>query len=167
MTLSRDHADPVIMDFPMTDDEDAIRKKLESQADIIAPFAREGTAVFGMIGDPSFYSTFSRLCQIMSGEVSGNRIPGGAGDKLHHRVRLPSGRAVYQRGFHRLGRTRSGEHGAAEGQASSGKGATSFGNRGYNQFFLAERIYMPGERIYGEADMPENSDYFSIMFARR
>ena len=63
--LVKDHVEAEIMDFPMTGDEDLITKRLEAQGERIAPFAKNGLVIFGMIGDPSFYSTFSRLCHIM------------------------------------------------------------------------------------------------------
>ncbi|MDD3857865.1 MAG: SAM-dependent methyltransferase, partial [Methanoculleus sp.] len=52
--------DAVVLNFPMTNDEDYIRRCLEENADRIAPHARSGLTVFGIIGDPNFYSTFSR-----------------------------------------------------------------------------------------------------------
>ena len=63
--LVKDYVEPEILDFPMTGDEDLIRKRLEAQGERIAPYAKKGMVIFGMIGNPSFYSTFSRLCHIM------------------------------------------------------------------------------------------------------
>ena len=56
----------VILNFPMTDDEARIRECLKENADTIAPAARNGCAVFGILGDPNFFSTFSRLCEIIA-----------------------------------------------------------------------------------------------------
>ena len=36
---------------------------------------------------------------------------------------------------------------------------------GYSTFILAERMYMDGQRIYGTDDLPEESAYFSILYA--
>ena len=55
----------VILKFPMTDDESLIRKCLLVNAEKIAPAAQSGLAVFGILGDPNFFSTFSRLCTIL------------------------------------------------------------------------------------------------------
>ncbi|MGD0818646.1 MAG: cobalt-factor II C(20)-methyltransferase [Methanomassiliicoccales archaeon] len=164
--LVKDHAEPEILDFPMTGDEDLIRKRLEAQADRIAPFARKGTAVFGMIGDPSFYSTFSRLCQIMSAKYP----------EIEFQVE-PGISSITAFASRVAGLSINGGFVVSDGPDPESlvllkirhpkDKVRELKERGYNQFFLAERIYMPGERIYNEEDMPENSDYFSIMFARR
>ena len=60
------YRDAVVLHFPMTDDESEIRKCLEENAEKIAPVAQRGLAVFGILGDPNFFSTFSRLCEILS-----------------------------------------------------------------------------------------------------
>jgi len=49
----------------MTDDEARIRHCLEENARKIAPVAEKGLAVFGILGDPNFFSTFSRLCTVI------------------------------------------------------------------------------------------------------
>ena len=60
------YREAIILKFPMTDDEVLIRKCLLENAEKIAPSARSGVAVFGILGDPNFFSTFSRLCTIMA-----------------------------------------------------------------------------------------------------
>jgi precorrin-2/cobalt-factor-2 C20-methyltransferase len=65
------YRDAVMLDFPMTDDEEKIRSCLEANAEKIAPVAKKGLAVFGILGDPNFFSTFSRLCGIIA-----ERYPG-------------------------------------------------------------------------------------------
>jgi precorrin-2/cobalt-factor-2 C20-methyltransferase len=37
----------------------------------------------------------------------------------------------------------------------------------YSEFVLVERMYFPDMKIYRNEDLPERSDYMSIMFARR
>ena len=59
-------ADAVVLKFPMTNDESYIRRCLEENADLIAPHAMDGLAVFGILGDPNFYSTFSRLAGVIA-----------------------------------------------------------------------------------------------------
>jgi precorrin-2/cobalt-factor-2 C20-methyltransferase len=39
-------------------------------------------------------------------------------------------------------------------------------NRGYNEFVLGVNLCTPDERIIYD-DMPERSDYFSVLLARR
>ena len=60
------YREPVMLDFPMTDDETKIRHCLIRNAKKIAPVAEKGLAVFGILGDPNFFSTFSRLCAIIA-----------------------------------------------------------------------------------------------------
>ena len=47
--LVKDYVEPEILDFPMTGDEDLIRKRLEAQGERIAPYAKKGMVIFGMI----------------------------------------------------------------------------------------------------------------------
>lgn len=53
----------VTLDFPMTRDEAEISRCMEENAEKILPAAKNGSAVFGLIGDPNYYSTFSRLAE--------------------------------------------------------------------------------------------------------
>jgi precorrin-2/cobalt-factor-2 C20-methyltransferase len=64
------YVDAEILDFPMTEDESAIRLAMERNCEAIAPFARQGLTVLGILGDPSFYSTFGRLCGVMRERLS-------------------------------------------------------------------------------------------------
>jgi len=49
------------LDFPMTRDEDELRRAWKAAAAEIAPTAAEGTAAFVTLGDPNVYSTFGHL----------------------------------------------------------------------------------------------------------
>ncbi len=49
------------LDFPMTRDEDELRRAWREAAETIAPRAREGTVAFVTLGDPNVYSTFGHL----------------------------------------------------------------------------------------------------------
>jgi precorrin-2/cobalt-factor-2 C20-methyltransferase len=49
------------LDFPMTRDEEELRRAWRAAAAEIAPRAREGTAAFVTLGDPNVYSTFGHL----------------------------------------------------------------------------------------------------------
>ncbi|MFB6204960.1 MAG: cobalt-factor II C(20)-methyltransferase [Haloglomus sp.] len=49
------------LDFPMTRDEDELRRAWREAAAEIAPRARDGTAAFVTLGDPNVYSTFGHL----------------------------------------------------------------------------------------------------------
>ena len=49
------------LDFPMTRDEDELRRAWKTAASEIAPTAKAGTAAFVTLGDPNVYSTFGHL----------------------------------------------------------------------------------------------------------
>ena len=49
------------LDFPMTRDEDELRRAWRAAAAEIAPRARDGDAAFVTLGDPNVYSTFGHL----------------------------------------------------------------------------------------------------------
>ena len=54
------------LDFPMTRDEDELRRAWREAAAEIAPRARDGTAAFVTLGDPNVYSTFGHLRRTLS-----------------------------------------------------------------------------------------------------
>ena len=62
---------PKMLEFPMTDDETVIAACMERNADQIAPFAESGMAVLGLLGDPNFFSTYSRLCETIKARYPG------------------------------------------------------------------------------------------------
>jgi precorrin-2/cobalt-factor-2 C20-methyltransferase len=165
LELVKEHCYPVVLDFPMVNDEGIIRQALERNADLIAPAALKGTAVLGILGDPNFYSTFSRQCEILKKrhpdiEIavepgissitafasrlnvpvnSGFTVTDGSEDECLVMLKVRSPREI-------MSRLRSS---------------------GYSKFHLVERMYLKDERVYGQDDMPEKCDYMSVMFARR
>ena len=67
------------LDFPMTRDEDKLRRAWKEAAAEIAPTATEGTAAFVTLGDPNVYSTFGHLRRTLDRfhpEVDLEIIPG-------------------------------------------------------------------------------------------
>ncbi|WP_123538384.1 cobalt-factor II C(20)-methyltransferase [Halosimplex salinum] len=67
------------LDFPMTRDEDELRRAWKAAASEIAPRAREGTAAFVTLGDPNVYSTFGHLRRTLDAfhpEVDVETVPG-------------------------------------------------------------------------------------------
>ncbi|SHH01033.1 cobalt-factor II C(20)-methyltransferase [Halobaculum gomorrense] len=49
------------LDFPMTRNEDELRRAWRAAAEEVAPVARDGDAAFVTLGDPNVYSTFGHL----------------------------------------------------------------------------------------------------------
>lgn len=67
------------LDFPMTRDEDELRRAWKAAASEIAPTAKAGTAAFVTLGDPNVYSTFGHLRRTLDRfhpEVDLEVIPG-------------------------------------------------------------------------------------------
>jgi len=159
------YRDAVVLDFPMTEDEVHIRKCLEENAEKIAAAAQEGLAVFGILGDPNFFSTFSRLCSILAekypaieyrtepGISSITAFAAAAGISLNGGFMVSDGQVPDSR---ILLKVRHPQKKAAELQ-----------KEGYREFVLVERMFFPDMKIYHTGDLPEKSDYLSVMYARR
>ena len=64
------------LDFPMTRDEDELRRAWREAAAEIAPRARDGTAAFVTLGDPNVYSTFGHLRRTLSAFHADVEVPG-------------------------------------------------------------------------------------------
>jgi precorrin-2/cobalt-factor-2 C20-methyltransferase len=163
--LVRDFCQPVVLEFPMVNDEARIRQALERNADLIGPAAIDGKVVLGILGDPNFYSTFSRQCNILKErypEVEVGVEPGISSiTAFASRLQVPvnSGFMVTDGSENDclvLLKVRSPRETVSRLRSS-----------GYSRFHLVERMYRDDEKVYREDEMPERCDYMSIMFARR
>jgi len=156
---------PVMLDFPMTDDEAKIRECMVANAAKIAPVAENGLAVFGILGDPNFFSTFSRLCAVISETHTGIEFrtePGissitafaaAAGVPVNCAFAVSDGSAPGAGIFLKVRKPRRK---AAELRAE-----------GYRDFVLVERMFFDDMKIYRTDDLPEKSDYMSVMYAKK
>ena len=156
---------PVVLDFPMTDDETKIRRCLVANAGIIAPVAEKGLAVFGILGDPNFFSTFSRLCAVIAethpdiefrtepGISSITAFAAAAGVPVNSGFSVSDGSTEKVGIFLKVRRPR--------------KKAAELRSEGYGDFVLVERMFFPDMKIYREEDLPYESDYMSVMYARK
>src|SRR5512136_2590889 len=159
------YRDAVVLNFPMTDDESKIRKCLEESAERIAPSAQNGLVVFGILGDPNFFSTFSRLCTILSekyptieyrtepGISSITAFAAAAGISLNGGFTVSDGQVPDSRILLKVRNPK--------------KKAEELRKEGYHEFLLVERMFFPDMKIYHTNDLPEKSDYLSVMYARR
>lgn len=163
--LVKEHCDPVVLEFPMVSDESEIRRALERNAELIAPVAIKGNAVLGILGDPNFYSTFSRQCDVLRERYPELKVsvePGiSAITAFASRLQVPVNSGVLVTDGHEndclvLLKVRSPR-----------ETMTELRSRGYSEFRLVERMYLENEKVYGQADMPERCDYMSVMYARR
>jgi precorrin-2/cobalt-factor-2 C20-methyltransferase len=155
----------IVLNFPMTGDELKIRRCLEENAEQIAPAARSGLALFGILGDPNFFSTFSRLCAIVSEkypEIEYSTEPGissitafaaASGISLNGGFIVTDGKDPDSRILLKVRHPR--------------EKAAELRREGYREFVLVERMYFPDMRVYRNGDLPETSDYLSVMYARR
>jgi precorrin-2/cobalt-factor-2 C20-methyltransferase len=155
----------IVLNFPMTGDELKIRRCLEENAEQIAPAARSGLAIFGILGDPNFFSTFSRLCAIVSEkypEIEYSTEPGissitafaaASGISLNGGFIVTDGQDPDSRILLKVRHPR--------------EKAAELRREGYREFVLVERMYFPDMRVYRNGDLPETSDYLSVMYARR
>jgi len=155
----------VILNFPMTDDEARIRECLKENADTIAPAARNGCAVFGILGDPNFFSTFSRLCEIIAekypdieyrtepGISSITAFAAAAGLSLSGGFTVSDGAEPDARIILKVRRPK--------------EKVAELRKAGYREFVLVERMFFSDMKVYRGDDLPEKSDYLSVMYARR
>jgi len=154
-----------ILKFPMTDDESLIRKCLLENAEKIAPAAQSGLAVFGILGDPNFFSTFSRLCSILAEKyptIEYRTEPGisaitafaaAAGISLNGGFTVSDGPEPDSRILLKVKHPK--------------EKADELRRQGYREFVLVERMYFADMKVYRNDDLPEKSDYLSVMYARR
>jgi len=156
---------PILLDFPMTEDEERITACLKRNVERIAPVAESGCAVFGILGDPNFFSTFSRLCAVLSSKYPGIRYrtePGisaitafaaAAGISLNGGFMVSDSGTPDARILLKVRRPR--------------ERAEALKQEGFSEFVLVERMYFPDMKIYRGDDLPEASDYLSVLYARR
>jgi len=154
-----------ILNFPMTDDESLIRECLLENAEKIAPAAQSGLAVFGILGDPNFFSTFSRLCSILAEKyptIEYRTEPGisaitafaaAAGISLNGGFTVSDGPEPDSRILLKVKHPK--------------EKADELRRQGYREFVLVERMYFADMKVYRNDDLPEKSDYLSVMYARR
>ena len=159
------YRDAEILKFPMTDDESLIRKCLLENAEKIAPAAQSGLAVFGILGDPNFFSTFSRLCSILAEKyptIEYRTEPGisaitafaaAAGISLNGGFTVSDGPEPDSRILLKVKHPR--------------EKADELRREGFREFVLVERMYFADMKVYRNDDLPDKSDYLSVMYARR
>jgi precorrin-2/cobalt-factor-2 C20-methyltransferase len=154
-----------MLDFPMTDDEARIQECLENNAQKIAPVAGNGLAVFGILGDPNFFSTFSRFCAVIATshpEIEYRTEPGissitafaaAAGIPVNEGFTVSDGSLSDTKILLKVRRPR--------------EQADRLRSEGFREFVLVERMFFPDMKVYRNTGLPEKSDYMSVMYARK
>ena len=156
---------PVVLEFPMTGDEDRIMACLKENAAAIAPAAERGCAVFGLLGDPNFFSTFSRLCAVLDADYPG----------IEHRTEpgisaitaFASAANISLTGGFTVSDEERPDSRILLKVRHPKERAEALRKEGFREFVLVERMYFPDMKIYRDADLPETSDYLSVLYARR
>ncbi len=157
-----------ILEFPMTEDESEIHACMERNADRIAAEEwREGErlVVLGILGDPNFYSTFSRLCEVLAERhpgMSWRTEPGISAITAF----ASAARVSLQDGFS-VSDGASPEARVVLKVRRPRETAEQLRSEGYTGFVLVERMFMDEMAVYRDGELPDKSDYLSILFARR
>ncbi|MDD3574395.1 MAG: cobalt-factor II C(20)-methyltransferase, partial [Methanospirillum sp.] len=156
---------PIELPFPMSHDEEMIRVQIIKNAEKIAADARDKNVVFGIIGDPNIFSTFSRLTIILEElypDIDISTIPGISSiTALMSETRLPiTGGFCVTDGSEIRSQIRMKVRKPLEL-------AENLRKEGYSRFALVERMYMDGMQVLNGDDLPEESSYFSLLYAER
>jgi precorrin-2/cobalt-factor-2 C20-methyltransferase len=162
--LARPYCNPMLLEFPMIEDAQELKRIWSENAQVVAGFASTGMAGFACIGDVNTFSTFSHLKRVIKKgwpEIKVETIPGvGVIPALASRFDV-----ALEKSFEvsdgspvetviRMKATRPR------------KLASEFRERGFDDFVLGTRLCTPEERIV-RGELPEKSDYFSVLLARR
>ena len=162
--LVRPFAEPEVLDFPMISDQKRLQDIWAENADRVASWAIGADAAFACIGDVNTFSTFSHLKRVVRErhpEVEIETIPGVGtvpalaarlGVDLSESFLVSDGSPVET--VIRMKAVRPAEM------------AEDLAKDGFEEFILGVRLYSPDELIV-RGDMPERSDYFSVLCARR
>jgi precorrin-2/cobalt-factor-2 C20-methyltransferase len=161
--LARPYCRPEILQFPMIEDKEELERIWRKNADTVAT-AAAGQAGFACIGDVNTFSTFSHLERVIRQnhpQVEIQTIPGvGVVPTLASRFAAPlEGSFEVSDGSPvdtviRIKATRPR------------KLVEELRAAGYDEFILGTMLCTAQERII-TGEMPERSDYFSVLLARR
>lgn len=162
--LVRRYAEPELLDFPMISDKRRLLEIWAENADRVASWAARGDAAFACIGDVNTFSTFSHLKRLVierHPEVEIETIPGvGTAPALAARLGVDLSESFLVSDGSpvntviRMKAVRPAEM------------AKELAVEGFDEFLLGVRLYTPDEVVV-RGEMPEKSDYFSVLCARR
>jgi precorrin-2/cobalt-factor-2 C20-methyltransferase len=162
--LVKPYCQPEILQFPMIENKEELEKIWNENADTVAQAAATGLAGFACIGDVNCFSTFSHLERVIRQnhpQIEIQTIPGvGIVPCLASRFAAPLERSFEVsdgspvESVIRLKATRPR------------KLAEELRSRGFEEFVLGKMLCTNQERIIRD-EMPEKSDYFSVLLARR
>lgn len=166
--LARSYCRPETLDFPMIGDAARLEEIWSRNADIVAGYAATTLTGFACIGDINTFSTFTHLKRLMNQthpNVEVDTIPGVG--------IVPALASRFGVGLDRSFQVSDGSDQDAIIRIKAvrpRKIARDLEEMGFGQFILGTKLYTSGEEIVRTelADqMPERSDYFSVLYARR
>jgi precorrin-2/cobalt-factor-2 C20-methyltransferase len=158
------YCQPEILDFPMIQDRDELERIWTANARIVAGYALRGEAGFGCIGDVNTFSTFGHLARALQErhpQIEVTTIPGVGvvpamasrfGISLERSFSVSDGSEVEC-----IIRTKA---------TRPRRLAEELKAEGYSEFILGVKLCTPEEVII-RGELPEKSDYFSVLYARR
>ncbi|MFB6083298.1 MAG: cobalt-factor II C(20)-methyltransferase [Halorientalis sp.] len=162
------------LDFPMTRDDEKLRRAWKEAAAEIAPRAREGDAAFVTLGDPNVYSTFGHLRRTLDAfhpDVDLEVVPGVSAVTAFATalgVEIPAGSGLALREADR-GRSPTGPERMVLFKVTDAP-ATHAGlvEAGYDVTY-GRRLFMEqGETVVtDDPDEIEERDYYTLAYATR
>lgn len=163
--LVENYCDPVKLEFPMTDDEDVLKKYWKKNTEIIAGEAENEKVVFANIGDINFFSTFGHIKDILNElhpEIEVKTIPG-----------VPSFTSAFSRLEKVLNKplsvTDNVENEKDVKLVLKARNPVFLSKKlkkdGYEDFTLLKELFNEEEEI--KDDLPEETNYFSILMAEK
>ncbi len=157
------YAKAEILDFPMIQDKEELKKLWETNARIVAKETQKGTISFAVMGDPNFFSTFSHLRRTLKEKypyIEVTTIPGVSaitaqaartGTSIESSFIVSDGSPVETK---ILLKTRHPQMKRDE-----------LIKEGFDEFVYAQRLFMDNENVTNT--LPEEGDYFSILVAKK
>jgi precorrin-4/cobalt-precorrin-4 C11-methyltransferase len=155
------YAKAEILDFPMIQDKEELRKLWENNARIIAEVAQQGTVSFAVLGDPNVFSTFTHLRKTLKEKYPGIEtitIPGVSaitaqaartGMSIENSFIVSDGSPIRTK---ILLKTKHPE-----------KIRSELEKEGFEEIIYGERLFMDNEKV--TSIIPSEGDYFSIITA--
>jgi len=155
---------PELLDFPMIGDRDKLEEIWSHNADLVAESASKASTSFACIGDVNTFSTFTHLKRTIM-----LRHPGLEIDSIPGVGVVPALASRFGIGLERSFLVSDGSEVDSVIRMKATrprKIAAELADQGFNDFTLGIKLCTPEEKII-RGEMPEKSDYFSVLLARR
>ncbi|MBN1323655.1 MAG: cobalt-factor II C(20)-methyltransferase [Methanotrichaceae archaeon] len=162
--LASPYCRPIVLEFPMIEDEGRLEHIWARNADIVAKEARRGQAAFACIGDVNTFSTFTHLKRLIL-----ERHPGTAVESIPGVCAACALAARLGVGLERSFLVSDGSSPNATIRLKATRPAEialSLQREGFDEFALGSRLYSGDEKLI-RGEMPEKSGYFSVLYARK